>query len=142
MRAGGLEDLGSVTDALYQTELARMQAILREEARLRAALARLAAHHESNLGLVEADPGGLRQIGGDILWRSWVGRNKAELQSELARVLGMKGQMIPRLRRAFGKTQAVAGIRAKERADQRRQHTARGEVVLAQIALLDRVQRR
>lgn len=142
MREDGLEDIGSVTEALYQAELARMHAILREEARLRAALARLAAHHKSNLGLVEADLSGLRQIGGDILWRSWVGRTKAELQSELARVLGIKGQMIPRLRRAFGKTQAVAGIRAQERADQRRQQTARGEAALAQIALLDRVQRR
>ena len=142
MRDDMLEDLGEVTEALYQVELARMQVVLREEARLRAAIARLAAHHEANRGLIEADPGGLRQIGGDILWRSWVGRNKAELQSELARVLGTKGQMIRKLRRAFGKSQVGARIMAQERADQRRQHMARTDTALAQIALLDRLQRR
>jgi len=142
MRDDMLKDLGEVTEALYQVELARMQAVLREEARLRAAIARLAAHHEANRGLIEADPGGLRQIGGDILWRSWVGRNKAELQSELARVLGAKGQMIRKLRRAFGKSQAVVSIRTAESAREVRKDAARAEAVLAQIALLDRLQRR
>ena len=142
MRDDALEDLGKVTQALYQVELARMQTILREEARLRAAISRLDAHHAANRGLIEADPGGLRQIGGDILWRSWVGRNKAELQSELARVLGTKGQMIRKLRRAFGKSQAVEGIRTAENAKRVRKDAARAEAVLAQIALLDRLQRR
>ena len=142
MRDDMLKGLGEVTEALYQVELARMQAVLREEARLRAAIARLAAHHEANRGLIEADPGGLRQIGGDILWRSWVGRNKAELQSELARVLGAKGQMIRKLRRAFGKSQAVVSIRTAESAREVRKDAARAEAVLAQIALLDRLQRR
>lgn len=142
MRDDELEDLGKVTEALYQVELARMQTILREEARLRAAIARLDAHHAANRGLIEADLGGLRQIGGDILWRSWVGRNKAELQSELARVLGTKGQMIRKLRRAFGKSQAAEGIRTAESAKRVRHDMARAEAVLAQIALLDRLQRR
>ena len=142
MRDDMLKDLGEVTEALYQVELARMQAVLREEARLRAAIARHAAHHEANRGLIEADPGGLRQIGGDILWLSWVGRNKAELQSELARVLGAKGQMIRKLRRAFGKSQAVLSIRSAESAREVRKDAARAEAVLAQIALLDRLQRR
>jgi len=133
-----IEALDEVTEALYRAEAIRMQKILNEESRVRAALARLDIEHAANRGLPAADLDGLRQIGGDMIWQGWVGRKRADLQSELARVLARKGQIVGKLRRAFGKAQAVQRITATARAQRIRKAQARNADTTAHLAVLDR----
>lgn len=130
--------LCDVTQALYRAEVARMAQVLQEEKRLRAALARLDAQRAANEALPDADLGGLRQIGGDMIWQAWVGRKKAELQSELARVLARKGQMAGKLRRAFGKTEAIEELAATARAERHGEARARDASERAQLCVLDK----
>ncbi|MGI3213233.1 hypothetical protein ACROSR_19290 [Roseovarius tibetensis] len=127
-----------MTDALYQVESAQMHYLLQEESRLRRALARLDAQHAANRALPESDLDGLRQIGGDMIWHGWVGRKRAELQTELARVLGRKGQMISKLRRAFGKAQAVERVMETAHAKRLGDTQAREAEARAHLAVLTR----
>ena len=138
MKNSDFETLGEVTEALYRAEAVRMQTLLHEESRLREALARLDAQYAANSALPEADLDGLRQIGGDMIWRGWVGRKKAELQSELAQVLARKGQIVGKLRRAFGKAQAVERMTATARAQRLSDAQTRDAEMCAHLAVLDR----
>jgi hypothetical protein len=81
--------------------------------------------------LPEDQASGYREVGADILWQGWIGQSKARLHSELARVLGRKGQISRELRRSFGKHQAAAQLSVEEtrRAAQRRD--------VSRLALLD-----
>lgn len=138
MKGADLEALGEVTEALYRAEAVRMQHLVEQERRLRAALARLDAQQAATRALPDTELDGLRQIGGDMIWQGWIGARKAELQSELARVLGRKGQMIGKLRRAFGKAQAVDRMTDAVRAQAVRNAQARDEDMRAHLAVLDR----
>jgi len=138
MKNSDFEALGEVTEALYRAEAARMQTLLHEESRLREALARLDAQYAANSALPDADLDGLRQIGGDMIWQGWVGRKKAELQSELAQVLARKGQIVGKLRRAFGKAQAVERMTAAARAQRLSDAQTRDAEACAHLAVLDR----
>ncbi|MGX0877471.1 hypothetical protein ACSSV4_002161 [Roseovarius sp. MBR-154] len=131
-----LDDLAEVTEALYQAELARAQDILRDETRLRQELARLSAHHQANRALPEADLDGLRRIGGDVLWQGWVGRNRAQLQQELARVLVRKAGALRKLRTGFGKAEAMRQLRAEAREADARARLAHESATLARLSLL------
>ncbi|MDT8325884.1 MAG: hypothetical protein RQ750_00665 [Roseovarius sp.] len=137
-----LSDLTKLTEALYQAETAKMKDLLSQEARLRQDLAQLEEYRRSNRDLPETDLQGVRQIGADLLWQGWVGRNKAELQSDLARVLGRKGQMIGHLRRAFGKHQAATRMLADDTHANAKKALTRREDMLANLALLKQIEDR
>lgn len=138
MSTPDFESLCEVTQALYRAEAARMAQVLQKENRLRSALARLEAQRATNEALPENDLDGLRQIGGDMIWQAWVGRKKAELQSELARVLARKGQMAGQLRRTFGKAQAIADMAESARAEHLKETQARDEIERGQLDVLNR----
>lgn len=135
-----LSDLTKLTEALYQAETAKMQDLLMQEAKLRQDLARLEEHRRTNRDLPDADLQGVRQIGADLLWQGWVGRSKADLQTELARVLARKGQMIGQLRRAFGKHQAATRMLADDTHATTKKALARREGNLADLALLKQIE--
>lgn len=138
MKNSDFEALGEVTEALYRAEAVRMQKLLQEESRVREALTRLDAQHAENRALPESDLDGLRQIGGDMIWQGWVGRKRADLQPELARVLARKGQIVGKLRRAFGKAQAVDQMTAAARAQRISDTRTRDADMSAHLAVLDR----
>ncbi len=137
MKDDDLDALAELTGALYQAEAARMRQLFADERRLREGLARLEAQYAANRTLPEPQLNGLRQIGGDMIWQGWVSRKKAELQSELARVLGYKGQTIARLRRAHGKSHAVERVMAAERAQRIASNRAQDAETRAQLGLLE-----
>ena len=137
-----LSDLMKLTEALYQAETAKMQDLLLQEARLRQDLARLEEYRRANRDLPDADLHGVRQIGADLLWQGWVGRGKADLQTELARVLARKGQMIGQLRHAFGKHQAATRMLADDTNANTKMALARREDMLADLALLKQIEAR
>lgn len=137
-----LSDLTKLTEALYQAETAKMQDLLLQEAKLRQDLAGLEEHRRANRDLPDAALQGVRQIGADILWQGWVGRSKADLQAELARVLARKGQMIGQLRRAFGKHQAAVKMLADDTSANAKKALARREDLLADLALLKQIEAR
>jgi len=97
-------DLSKVTELLYARERQAAAAILEEEAAIRAQLARL------DRMVAEARTGGdaaYLALGADLHWKEWTGRTRQALNQDLARVMARKLQVLARLRRAFGRCDAV-----------------------------------
>jgi hypothetical protein len=132
-------ELATLTETLYEAERAKLRDLNRQEMRLRHDLALLDAQRLSNQRVPEPDLRGFREIGGDLRWLGWVGRNRAALQTDLARVLARKGQMMQALRRAFGKHQAALILQATEQEKIRRRALSRQEHDLALLANLHRI---
>ena len=131
-----LGTLSSLTDALYQRELAQLREVLDEEARLRAALARLGEQARAARDQPETALAGLREIGGDMVWQAWLVRQRAALQSELARILARKEEALPALRLAHGKQQAVRRTQRDARAQARRTAADRQAEALLGLAVM------
>ncbi|PYC47365.1 hypothetical protein DI396_10370 [Litorivita pollutaquae] len=108
------KELVQVTDALYQVELAKVQKIAAEEARLRQALADLDSQARDAMNAAQDDMMAVRALGADLLWRQWVGRARAALQMQLAQVLVRKNEAMVKLRRAFGKTTVAQDLLEQE----------------------------
>jgi hypothetical protein len=101
-------DLVRLTGAVREAEQAALRPIRAEEARLRAALARLT---EQGRAFGAEDPKErARLIEAEIAWRSWAGQTRMRLNSELARVLVRKEARITALRRAVGKHEVAARL--------------------------------
>lgn len=132
-------DLATLTEALYETERAKLRDLTRQETRLRNDLALLDARRLSNQRVLQPGLQGFREIGADLLWLGWIGRNRTDLQTELARVLARKGQMMPTLRRAYGKHQAALILQAATLETARKQALSRQDQDLALLASLHRI---
>ncbi len=126
-----LDDLSRLTDMIYQADLAKLQKLNAEEAKLRENLKALQtrAHTAADRQMVP-----MRQIGADVLWQGWVSRTRQELNIKLAQVLMRKEQMKTDLKRSFGKHQAVEElhrdqvqnrIKAREKRREQMQETLR-----------------
>ncbi|WP_339672698.1 hypothetical protein [uncultured Roseovarius sp.] len=124
-------DMVALTEALYRADSARVQRLLAEEAGLRADLRQLETMRRTAGEMPQEDASVYRAVGADLLWQGWIGQSKARLHSELARILGRKGQLSRELRRSFGKYQAATQLSEEEarRVVQRRD--------MARTALLD-----
>ena len=99
----GTSDLCAVTGALYQADLAGLQAIAAEEAKIYDEFAALDAEQRRAAALTEASDMALRQFGGDLLWNAWVGRKRQALNLRLANLRIRKEAALQALQRSFGK---------------------------------------
>jgi hypothetical protein len=98
---------------LTQTQLAGVQSqfasLSTKENRLRNNLAQLVK--EKRQTAERSDHGDVaRAAGADIRWHKWVDARRAIINTELAQVLGQKLECQQKLRRAFGKDQALDAI--------------------------------
>ncbi len=105
----------------YRQQQKSFQRLLAEEGRLRAALRQLDKHLKESRETTEVSQ---RAIGADIVWQSWVGRKKRELNMELAQVLAIKEHHIGQVRRAYGKVLAAQELHLKAKT-KHKQKTAR-----------------
>lgn len=138
MKRGDLEDIVALTEALYRAESAKMQALVLEEQRLRADLKQIEEIRRAARNISDDRLHGYREIGADLMWRSWIGRSKAQLHSDLARVLGRKGQITGQLRRTFGKYQAACQVAQAAAHASARRRDARRSRLLEDLGMLRR----
>ena len=126
--SGGFDDLTRITDAVYRADLARLQTIAAEENALRTELVALAEEERRN---ALSDPDSmlaLRQLGGDLLWKAWIGRKREALNLRLATVMARKLSAAQALRRSFGKASVAEELR--DRASEK----DKGEKALRRLA--------
>ncbi|RKF13041.1 hypothetical protein D6850_16200 [Roseovarius spongiae] len=111
--------LGEVAGLLFETEQAKLRDLMRREAELRRALAELDDHRKAAAALPPTQLSAPRAVGADLLWQGWVGRRRAELNTELAQVLVRKAGRMNDLRRAFGRKAAIDELGNRARAEAR-----------------------
>lgn len=114
MKRSVLNQMTRVGEALYLREYERIRAVLEEEARITAQIARL---DDQVLRIRTEGTGdhGYRSVGADILWQGWESRTRRQLNSELARARAKRLSMMDALERAFGRKQAIAQIAQDEK---------------------------
>ena len=109
-----LDMLSKVTTAVFNAKLSELQKIQAEESALRDELRSIEEELFEKTRASQTDLA-LRSLGADILWQSWVGRKRAELQRQLALVMVRKAAAVAEIRTAFGKKDVVE--RLVEKAD-------------------------
>lgn len=105
-----LIDLVDMTEALYRSEQTRTRDLQQRETDLRQALNRFETSYKSSLIVSSDQLDPLRQIGADVLWQSWLGRNREELNRQLALCLAQKAHHLTELRRVFGRHVAAQSL--------------------------------
>ncbi|MEL7255078.1 MAG: hypothetical protein AAFZ04_06595 [Pseudomonadota bacterium] len=115
-----LAKLARLSQAAQEADAARLQSIKAEEHRIRAQLAALDDQHKQAQNLPMADSLPHRSLGGDIKWQVWVGRQRRELQMQLARCLARQGAARRALKKSFGKRTALDQVQADIEASAKR----------------------
>ncbi|MBE1285503.1 MAG: hypothetical protein GJ676_19475 [Rhodobacteraceae bacterium] len=116
-----LKTLGTVTEALYLREHAKIADLLKREALIRSNLNRLDKQNRESTQ--SHDPALLSQIVGvDLRWQVWHNRAREQLNMELAQVTALKLEAMDRVRVAFGRRHAISKLAEARQADDRRAH--------------------
>lgn len=121
----GLDDLCAITDAVYQADLARFRAIAAEEAALLQEMAELDQQEQRADAVADDGASALRQFGGDLLWKAWVGRKRQLLNLKLATLRVRKEAALRALQQSFGKKSVSQKLQQKARQDQRGRRAVR-----------------
>ena len=111
--------MAEVTEAVYINEFQKIQVILAREASLRRSLAQL--RNQRNAAGSEQ----MRAIGADLSWQTWVERSVQQLNMELAQVMARKLESLDRVRKAFGRNEAVRQLAQKSAVDQKKRRATR-----------------
>lgn len=100
-----LTELRDIIETVYQVDLGKLQRIKAEEMDLREALDDLDHQLRQSLDMSDGVASDWQAIGADRAWRAWVGRQRKELNMQLARVLVRKADAEARLKTSFAKKQ-------------------------------------
>jgi hypothetical protein len=114
-----LRQLEGIVQARYQHQQQSFGRLVAEENRLRDELARL-DRFMAETRRMPRDESEMRAIGADLVWQSWLGRSKAQLNTKLAQVLAIKEQHLKQVRVAYGKLLVVQELIDKGTSDGRK----------------------
>ena len=131
-----MQSITPLTDALYQSQLAKLQDVLSEEQTLRRAIADLEAGQKAVSQMDTPSLGQMRQIGADIIWQGWLDRKRRELQTELARCLVQKNRLMRHVQTAFGRKSAADQLKADTRSKAAAARTLRQAIEDQNLLLL------
>ena len=118
-----MSQMSGVVQALYDKEFQAIGAILAREADLRGKLNKLDEQIAQNRDVC-ANSHEMQAVGAQLLWQGWTTRMRRQLNTELAQVIVTKLAAMERVRKAFGRKQAVEMMMS---AEQRRIRTRRNK---------------
>lgn len=101
-KAKQLRELQILTEMVFSAKSAEVQAVAAKQADLRDQLDYLAEQETIAQDRFDQDLQ-LRLSRADVVWQTWVGRQKSALNTELARVSAEKERQMQGLRQAFGR---------------------------------------
>jgi len=104
-----LRELAALTEVIFSAQSAKMQKLMAQQGSLKAKYAELCAQEEKVQAQFSQDPG-LRMAQTDVLWRVWLGRQKAAVNAELALLAVEKERTLEELRVAFGRRDVAAAL--------------------------------
>ncbi|APG48726.1 hypothetical protein [Phaeobacter porticola] len=114
MKQKMLDQMADVTEAMYLQEHAKVKPVLDAEARVRSQLAKLDRQVNETREIANSDHA-MKALGADLLWQSWHGRTRRQLNMELAQITAQKLRAMDKLRKAFGRKHAVETMATQER---------------------------
>ena len=109
-----LSKLEEIMRAKYPTSQQDLRRYVSQENQLRDELRKLDKQARDADSDVESS---MKTIGADIIWKSWVGRTKTELNLQLAQILAQKEGYLNRVRKDYGKLLVAEELRRKQLED-------------------------
>ena len=109
-----LSKLEEIMRAKYLTSQQDLRRYVSQEDQLRDQLRKLDKQARDADSDVEPS---MKTIGADIIWKSWVGRTKTELNLQLAQILAQKEGYLNRVRKDYGKLLVAEELRRKQLED-------------------------
>ena len=89
-----------LVEVKYRQQQESFARLLEQENRLRNSLQQLDLHLAESRSSTDAPQ---KAIGADVVWQSWIGRKKRQLNLQLAQVLAVKERHIAQVKKAYGK---------------------------------------
>lgn len=121
-----LSPLKQLTTAELMAAQSAMAALVVRERGLRENLSNLIAQkREAAERAVSTDPA--TRAGANMRWQTWADERRAMINTELARVLGQKAEAKAKLKRAFGKDQALGALIERQARQSREQQNRRSD---------------
>ncbi len=111
MTSEKLPELQRIVETRYMIQRRELSGLLAREGALRAELKKLDEYARAP---ASDDAGSMRAIGADVLWKSWVGRKKTQLNIQLAQILAQKDHHLRQVRKAYGKVLVISEISDRE----------------------------
>ena len=109
-----LSKLEEIMRAKYLTSQQDLRRYVSQENQLRDKLRKLDKQARDADSDVESS---MKTIGADIIWKSWVGRTKTELNLQLAQILAQKEGYLNRVRKDYGKLLMAEELSRKQLED-------------------------
>lgn len=106
--------LQTLVEVKYRQQQESFARLMQQENRLRQALRQLDIHMAESRS---SDDTPQKAIGADVLWQSWIGRKKRELNMQLAQVLAVKERHVAQVRKAYGKVLVTETLYSGARKD-------------------------
>jgi hypothetical protein len=94
----------------YRQQQESFSHLIAQETKLRSSLTKLDTHMEQSRSNTDAPQ---KAIGADVIWQTWVGRKKREINMQLAQVLAVKERHIAQVRHAYGKVLVTDALHKK-----------------------------
>lgn len=128
--------LSELSQAQQSAQEAKLARIVREEQKVRHTLAALESQRKEANALAPKNRADLQQVGGDILWQSWIAQRRRALNIQLAQILARKSEAQRTLAKAHGKTNAVDTVIAARQEDHRKEHQKREAQTILALGVL------
>lgn len=127
-----LAKMKQLVEVKYRREKESFGRLVEQEGRLRASLAKLDTYLTESQANTDTPQ---KAIGADVVWQSWIGRNKRALNMQLAQVLAVKERHIAQVRLAYGKVLVTDELHAKTLGE-RKEKTAQAQLDRAIASML------
>lgn len=111
-RARQIQELATLTQMVFEAKSAEVRTLAKRQQDLLDRLAALRSEEEAAQISFQEDLQ-LRMSGADIAWQSWLGRQKAAINAEMARVRAEKERELAKLRHSFGRKEVAARLAKK-----------------------------
>lgn len=115
MKSSDVEQIEALNDLKFRKKQQAFFKILSAEERLRAKLAQL-SHLERDNAKSEMEQ--MQHIGADVIWKTWVNRTRAALNTELAQILARKEMMRDDVRKDYAKVAVAAELVKQIKSDE------------------------
>ncbi len=109
-----LLEIEKIFEVQYEKKQKEFRKLILQEAQLRSDIAELDSRHQESCK-IDSARFEMRSIGADVAWNAWVGRQKTQLNIELAQVLAVKDRNLKQVREAFGKLSVTRDLGKKMR---------------------------
>ncbi len=127
MKVDELSGLLRLSEASFASEQAKLGALQRDEVAIRTQLRDLIKSRDHAATQPRAKDEAALRAGADMRWHRWIDTRRTTLNQELAQVIARRQLQFEKVKRAFGRKQALEKLLARANAEAKQQSLRRAD---------------